>query len=357
MWPYWIMFIFPAIAAMQDRPIVAKNRDGSQRVYLNGGWVICLIVLVLLIGFRFEVGGDWFNYFYRLNLVKNQPLEELVKFGDPGFMVLNALSVSLGWGMTGVNSMSAVLFASGLIIFVRSLPRPWLALACAIPYLVIVVGMGYTRQSIALGFVMVGLVSMRRGRFIRFAIWVALGALFHKTAVLIFPIAALTSEGQRFKAIGLVGLIGAFAFDTLLADYTDHLVDVYVNNQRTESQGAFVRLSMNVIPAILFLFFGKHFLVARQEYKLWKVISWVAVAMFLAFLGTGYSTALDRMALYIIPLQLMVFSNLPDVFGRTRGRSSAILAGILLYYFSILVVWLNFANNSRYWIPFQLGFS
>ena len=35
--------------------------------------------------------------------------------------------------------------------FVRRQPMPWLGLLVAIPYLVIVVGMGYSRQAIALG--------------------------------------------------------------------------------------------------------------------------------------------------------------------------------------------------------------
>ncbi len=43
---------------------------------------------------------------------------------------------------------------SGLVQFCRKQPLPWLALAVAAPFIIIVVGMGYTRQSVALGFIL-----------------------------------------------------------------------------------------------------------------------------------------------------------------------------------------------------------
>ena len=77
--------------------------------------------------------------------------------------------------------------------------------------------------------------------------------------------------------------------------------------------------------------------------------------MFIAFFITDLSTALDRMALYFIPLQLVTFAYLPDAIGRPGGRNHSIIAVILLYYAAVMFVWLNFATHSKYWIPYQLG--
>ena len=64
--------------------------------------------------------------------------------------MLNWLSIQMDWGILGVNLIGGAIFAFGLVAFCRRQPRPWLALAVAIPYLVIVVAMGYSRQGIAL---------------------------------------------------------------------------------------------------------------------------------------------------------------------------------------------------------------
>jgi len=357
MLPYWIMLLFPALVAIASRPVMAMNADGTRRLKVSFAWIGVYVLLVLGVGFRFEVGGDWFNYFRYLAQGSLLDFADLGEVDDPGYMALNILSADLGFGMTGVHVLGAMLFGFGLVVFLRSLPRPWLGLACAVPYLVIVVGMGYTRQGIALGLVMVGLVALRRQKYLSFAIWVFLGALFHKSAVLIIPVAALTADRLRLRGIGLLGLIGYIAYDGLLAEHTDRLVDVYIEQQLTDSQGAFIRLAMNAVPAMLFMVLGKRFLMAPSEYRLWRAISLISIAMFVALLMTGFTTALDRMALYFIPLQLVVFAHLPDALGRKNGKNTAIVSGIIGYYAAVLFVWLNFATHSQYWLPYKFGLS
>ena len=154
---------------------------------------------------------------------------------------------------------------------------------------------------------------------------------------MIIPVAALTADRLRLRGIGLLGLIGYIAYDGLLAEHTDRLVDVYIEQQLTDSQGAFIRLAMNAVPAMLFMVLGKRFLMAPSEYRLWRAISLISIAMFVALLMTGFTTALDRMALYFIPLQLVVFAHLPDALGRKKWEktppSCRVLLGIMRLYF------------------------
>jgi len=355
--PYWIMFLVPALVAINSRPLRGLNMDGTLRVRIDALWLGIFLIFALLIGFRFEVGGDWFNYFRWLLRGSLLSLADLWREEDPGYMFFNTISSSLGWGITGVNFFSGLIFSAGLVVFCRSLPRPWLALACAVPYLIIVVAMGYTRQSAAIGLIMVALVALRRGNTLRFAAWVILGALFHKSAVLVVPIALLTSRRGRLQSVGAVGVLGVAAYDAILADHAADLIDVYITNEKLESQGALIRLGMNFVAAVVFLIFGRRFTMASSEDRLWRIMSWGALAMFVALLSTGFTTALDRMALYLIPLQLVVFSHLPDALGRPHGRNSAIVLGILVYFAAVQFVWLNYANNARFWLPYQIGLS
>lgn len=354
MLPYWLFFIVPALAALGSAPSMRVRTDGTRPLRIDGTWALTILLMTVVIGFRYEVGGDWHNYFRYIFGAYSLKFTDLGTVEDPGYWALNILSVKLGWGITGVNAFGAFFFSIGLILFCRSLPRPWLSLACAMPYLVTVVGMGYTRQAIALGLVMIGLVMLGRKKFISFTLWVLAGALFHKSAVVLIPIAGLTVSKNRFMTWSLIAGATALGYITLLQDSASRLIDTYVD-QNIESAGALIRLFMNAVPAIIFVLYRKRFSLAPNEAKLWLTFSLLAIIMFFAFFPTNLSTALDRMALYIIPLQLFVFAHVPDAFGAFGRRNTGIVAAILLYYAAVLFVWLNFANHAHLWVPYQMG--
>ena len=64
------------------------------------------------------------------------------------------------------------------------------------------------------------------------------------------------------------------------------------------------------------------------------------------------STAVDRLALYLIPLQLFVGSRIPDasLFGIPPTSWNQLLIALSL---SVLMVWLLFAGHSEYWLPYR----
>ncbi len=98
------------------------------------------------------------------------------------------------------------------------------------------------------------------------------------------------------------------------------------------------------------------FAMGASEFKLWRLFSLISIALFVGFFATSATTALDRIALYMIPLQLVVFSHLPDAFGRHGERNQHIVLMILAYYAAVLFVWLNFALHAKSWIPYQMQF-
>ena len=341
--------------AIMAQPMTARNLDGTIRGGLDGAWIILGIVFTLLIGLRFEVGGDWFNYLRQLNLIEVQSYTYALSKTEFSHFLISKVMLDLGLGLTGVNLLYALIFSAGVVVFARVQPRPWLVIACAVPYLIIVVAMGYSRQSVALGFVLIGLVRLRRGGFIRFSLWVLIGATFHNSAVLLIPMAGLTVNRNRIQAIASVGFLSAVGYEVLLADRLIHLVDIYVDRQLASSQGAFIRLSMNAVAAIAFLNYRRMFSITDLERRLWSLTSLIAIAMLVAYFLTGLSTALDRMALYIIPLQLVTAAHLPDVLGSSGRKNTGGVFVVLAYFCAVQFVWLNFATHAIYWLPYKIG--
>jgi hypothetical protein len=222
----------------------------------------------------------------------------------------------------------------------------------AVPYLIIVVAMGYTRQAVAIGFILAGISQMRdRQSMLKFGFYVAAATAFHRSAIIILPLVALAATKNRVVMIGMGGLLAALLYYQFLDYDVDRLMRNYVT-QNYDSQGALIRVGMNLPPAILFLLFQKRFVLSDFERKLWRNFALAAVGAFILLMLIESSTIVDRIALYLIPLQLVVFSRLPAAFP-FKGRLNSQLTVLVIGYSALVqYVWLTYAAHAHYWIPY-----
>jgi hypothetical protein len=341
MWPYWMMFLVPAWATLQP----GRLKPGQARVM----WFVVGIMFAVMMGLRHEVGGDWGAYSRKFTELRQGSLTAALSLGDPGYYGLNWAVGQLGGDIHLVNFICAAVMMWGTVAFCRIQSNPWLGLVAAVPYMLIVVGMGYSRQAVALGFGLLGLVALGNRRVFSFVIWVAIGATFHKSAVLLLPIAALASSRNRFLTIGLVGIITLLLYYLLLRDSSEALWANYVAADY-QSQGGLIRVLMNVVPATIFLIFRKRLAPDPAERKLWVLMSLMALVC-LPLVQIS-STAVDRVALYLIPLQLFVFPRVPQL-APTALKRTPLVVGIVVYYAAVQLVWLNFSENATYWVPYH----
>ncbi|MCD9032756.1 EpsG family protein [Luteimonas sp. Y-2-2-4F] len=340
---YWLMFLVPVMA------LLAPGRLPRRQAWV--AWWAVGLLFALLMGLRHEVGGDWFNYLAHFLDSAQLGFADAAARSDPGYYVLNWLVARLGGGIYAVNLACAAVTMWGTVAFCRRQPWPWLALAAAVPYMLIVVGMGYTRQAVALGFALLALSALGQGRTRTFVAWVLLGALFHKSAVLLLPIAALAASRHRLLTVALVAASTVMAYWLLLADSAQALWTNYVEAQY-ESQGAATRVAMNALPAVLLLLFRRRLVEDPQERRLWW---WMAVFALACVPLVGLaSTAVDRIALYLIPLQLFVSARVPRLARSARVRTLLALC-VLAYYAVVQFVWLHFATHAEYWVPYRFG--
>lgn len=346
MFPYWFLFSFASLGALEFR-----RHELARRAAPFLGLIAVLIVLML--GFRYRVGADWYNYEEIFSNYRLLSLDQVFSYGEPGFAVLNWLCHRLDLNIWFVNLVCAAIFGWGLARFAKAQPNPWLALVVAIPYLVIVVGMGYTRQAVAIGFVMAGLSRVGRAPLWHFALYVALASLFHKSAVIVLPVVALSSSRNRLMTAGLLLSIAGLIYYYLVAGSVDRLMSNYIEAEYN-SQGAAIRVIMNVPPALIFLIWRRRFGLPPAEESLWRNFAYSSFVALMLLFALSSSTAVDRMALYLIPLQLFVFARVPYVFAHQGTRNAQLVAAVILYYAAIQFVWLNFAEHSRFWVPYHV---
>lgn len=342
--PYWSIYLFVLAGVL----FPGRLNERSRRLV----WFVTFVLLTAFIGLRHDVGGDWGNYLRQFYLVADMTFVDAVRLTkDIGYYPLGWIIAHFGGSVYLLNLFCAVLLVVGTMSFAQRQPLPWLALLAAVPYLLIVVGMGYTRQAAAIGCAMLGLVALGDGRLRTFVLWVMVGAAFHKSAALLIPIAALAATRHRAWTAFWVAAMALLGYWLFIAESQDVLWQNYVASDYADAaQGAQIRVAMNALPAVILLLFRRRLCPEPGERLLW---TWLAVlALVTVPLLALSATAVDRMALYFIPLQLFVFGRITRVVSSTHGRTFLVLA-VAGYYAAVQFVWLNFANHAHAWVPYQ----
>lgn len=362
MTPYWLLWSFFFLGVILSQRQAQPQTQAPQGTFeqvthersnLSAMATLGLILMTLMIGLRYGVGGDWNAYEFIFKRAGLRTLEQNLGQSDPGYVALNWMAQQLGSDVWLVNLVCGALTVWGVAALVRREPQPWLSLLLAIPYLIVVVGMGYTRQAAALGLVMVGLASLlKTGSVARLVFWTALGALFHKSAIVCLPLVAFTGDRRKIIDLALLASAGLGLYTLLLQDSVDLLVRNYIET-RYSSAGATIRISMSALPAIIFLLFRRRFAFDTAEDKLWRNFSLVAIGAAVALLLSPSSTAVDRIALYLLPLQFIVLARIP---GTLVSRSFGTLL-VTAYSAAVLFTWLNYAVHARAWIPYRIWFA
>ena len=328
---------------MREKPRVAGS--GRSDILLRFGCV----AVALMIGLRYHVGGDWLAYEDIFADAKGESLGTLPVVADPGYYLINIAVQWLGGELWLVNLVCGAIFTWGLTRFAEAQQRPWLAMVVAIPYLVIVVAMGYTRQAVAIGLIMAGLASYTKtGSMLRFAAYVAVAATFHKTAVVALPLIALANERGRFASL-LIAVSATYLFyQFFLSASVGRFVTNYID-ARYAAEGAGIRVAMSVLPAALFLIRSRSLGYTERERRVVRNLSVAAFVFLFLLIVVHSSAAVDRLALYTIPLQVAVLSRPRSVF-TSEGLGTFL---VLAYAAVVQFTWLNYAHHARYWVPYQ----
>lgn len=342
---YWLMYLVPLSMAL----FATYSRKPHQIL-----WSCLALGYILVIGLRHNIGADWYNYTLHYLIIEKMSFFSMMQDGpgDIGHRIVNWLIAQWGLRIYGVNTIYATIFMFGLIQFSKKQLHPWLTFAIAVPYLTIVVVMGYSRQGVAIGLFLLALTYMQKGKFKAYVALILLATFFHKTAILLLPL------GVFFHTKGLILrfiMIAPIAYGTwhlLVASKQEHLWALYIEKD-LQSSGAYIRVILNTLPSLFLLIYRKEWQRQFNDYFFWY---WVAIGsigslVFLSLFDIA-STAIDRVGLYFIPIQLIVFSRLPYL---ARGRFSpeTTTVFIMLGYTLLLFIWLNYASHAHAWVPYN----
>ena len=348
--PYYLLYFFLAFKSIEETQAFNTFKKETQN--------LLIIFFSLLIGLRYEVGGDWDQYIIVFNKFRDGLTESWIGNWsklEPAFYTLNTIFSKFEFGIYLVNIVCALIFSYCLIKFCASLPRPWLGLCVSFPYFIIVVAMGYTRQSVSIALFLLAFLVLEKGRFYKSIFYIILGMSFHRSGGFFFFAPLLyTFQNARFNNFLRI-LITIPLFYFFINEFIIPRIDVFLIgylNTNYSSSGSLIRIILCVIPSLIFIFNSNKFKISEIAKKIFLVISLMSILALFALPFISSSTAIDRVALNFLPIQIFVASHLPDTgifkFGKFTWKVL-----IVLSVFFILSIWLIFATHSNYWIPYR----
>lgn len=342
---YNILFLIPIIGI-----VLNINQNNFKFKYIE---LIYLFSIFILIGFRYEIGGDWVWYernFYDFG--ENFNFRHFNSSYNYGYTITNYILYKLKFNFISVNIFCAILLVFSIKLYLNSIKsNKLLSYIIFFPLGFIVMGMGFVRQGCALSFFLISLSFMKRNDPFNSYLMLFFGILFHKSLILFAPVYFLLFKNFRLF-FTICSLFFIFYFYQGFIDLYNIYLGKYKGLYYDFSYGAQIRMSLNSLSSLLFLIYGKYLVENKIEYKFYFNISIIVlICQILSFISP---TFFDRLNYFFIFIQIVVFSNLSEIFFKNYKIYINIL--VCMFYFLVLNIFLIYGIHSKFWIPYKFFF-
>jgi hypothetical protein len=233
------------------------------------------------------------------------------------------------------------------------LHRPGLALAVATPTLIIITAMGYTRQSVAVGCIMMACHTFRGSIHWKWVAWLCLSVLFHKSAILVFPAFILAAAHNRWITIVVGGAIAAAVVVLVVSRGLGETLALYLEGD-IDSSGALPRIAVGAIAGAAFFLNGDRVSIFEHKFALYRNMCVLMLMLFPLYFVFPSRTILDRIGILLVPFQSVAYVGLAEfLYRKARALELPFTAIIMVAYGAQLAIWLLFATFSEFWIPYE----
>lgn len=307
-------------------------------------YTIMSIGLIVYCGLRTSY-NDTHTYLFGYKMLSKESnlFQEIdwLKIGDnPGFVFAQGIMLELDFSSQSfLMAFSVFTVGVNLWFFRKYSCNLWLTVLIFITYAGYIFNMAAIKQCTAMAFCLIATDRAIQKKYIRFALYVLLGCLFHPYALMYVVVPFLFfkpwSRGTLIMLF-VFGLMG-FCMQTLLGtllNVTDMLGENYDASSFSGEGVNPVRLLVTAIPVILSIPVMYRIESDEQEdqYAIVNLAMLNAEIMFVALFGTANYFA--RLANYFIPFQAVSIPWLLKQYGYDEKRTMTTLAviGYLLFF-------------------------
>lgn len=311
--PYIVMIAILATSFL----IIQPNRPSTFPAW-------CLVLLILFVGLRFEIGVDWLAYERLFMFVPNNfSLSEYALSGSAlqTEFVFYALVVFVKSVGAPFEALLFIMAAFNLIVIDRmcrqiapnSQPFVWLVYFCLA---IGTVQFNIVRQALASSFIILSLLYAVRGRHVGSLIAFVLGFGVHSSVLMFIPVLALIHVQPRrwiiFSVLGISGalfLSGVFVGATLLTAISSVLPGFIGSKAENYAEALRTGVLFGISPlamALIFVYFYllRLFLQAQQDLIVRTAIYLTLLVLFAHLALGSYPSFWNRVMCVSLPWQI-----------------------------------------------------
>ena len=326
--------------------IVSIFHFNKKSIFFKIIFFLLILFLALFIGLRDNVGGDYVTY----SNFFTEYLEEDLSFNfttEPFFYLFYKFIGYIGLNLYAANLISAILLLTSLSLIIIKEKYPLNGLFLSFPVLLVIVGMGFNRQSIALSMIMFGLLFWDRS-FIKYSIFVIIASLFHKSAIIMILFNRLNLKFSNIYSFIILIFVSLLIYLFISPAILLNTLKGYPLFE-IKSYFSYLRVVYILLPSLILLTFKKSFFIYKDylflnKYSIFSLILLPAMVLNV--------TIANRLSFYFLPLSIIILSRLPMIFSTLKIRNSliVIIHLITLCYFTFFIF---YANNINGWIPYN----
>ena len=316
---------------------------------------VVFFILFLIIGLRFRTGGDFRPYL--------DQYDNIAKIAEEGklpnifniYEYINFLSHILSLNIFGTNIICSFLFTYFLYFFLKKFKNVYFSLVLAFPVLVMVYGIGSIRQGLSIA-LFLSIFSLRYE--IQKVIAIFLGLLLHSASIIyllvylggFFKGNFIYSKSLKKKNLNLIlfWLLFIIVIIFFKTDQYINYIKYYFLQDVYTSSGFILRQTPTFICAIIYykLYSNKNLIMDKFFNNIFLIISIFSLLLFP--FGFFYSTIVDRLMGYFLPLQIVLINTL---YAHTPKKNKQTFNYFFcIYSIFFLGIWYFFGNNSIAWI-------
>ena len=352
---YLSIYIYFSIISLSE----IKLSEDTKRSY----FFLLFIFMLLFISGRHYVGGDYIAYLNLFNEAKVNVLGGLSKLQGLNYIIQFVHTLNLNYFF--FNFLCALVFLAGIFKFLKISNERLFVFILLIPTMIYVVGMGYTRQSVSIGFLCFAIYYWSENMNIKKYIFFILSVFIHISSItFIFLLFFKSYEKIRFTKLSLLTILTTsllFLFYYLYFNNFDNLSSAIgldykiVNNSPLK----YLKFLAHIVPCIVFLIFMKIFNKDKKIYPLYFFFLVTTIAVIILMLvfkelaeqSSYVDVIADRLLLPFLLIEALIFVRLYSLINLEYKFLFKLL--ILFYFCLILFVWLEFADNSFAWQPYR----
>lgn len=314
-----------------------KNKDSNKtitKIYLS----IIGTILILFSGLRGDFTSDYIGYSSLFSYYNTFSFKETLfkNFGqEKGYVLLNRFVGLLTDNVVFIMIITSLIV---IILYLKEIKKYseciWISIL-----LFVTIGQYYTsfnliRQIIAAGIIFNGSKYLYERNFKKYLIYIIIGSLFHKTAMIMLPFYFILNMRFTFKQVVLVlsSTILFFGFtDTIISYIQKYFYSHYLEGMYG-MQGYHIKNVILPIVIFIFVFLHQKYVKLKSDKKLNIWVNSVMFYTFFSVLGLKIQM-LERISAFFAPYVLLIF---PYIIMKLKNKELRLIYIVAIVFLAIV---------------------